>query len=221
MKATRFLVAAGVSLAMALTFSCSDNDDGDKDPFSDIPGYEYWKESLKYYDPDDKTQRCRNGVVEMRCEVDGKEVWYSPLTHVCGSSGSDACVEGEVCEPTRTYFFGTIERCGNELYGSYNNVRCESCGSKSYIVHSYKRCQSGVVEERCDSGWYNVETHYCDWNTGTIKAIERCGSGYISSDSRCNNGVIEGRCGYGENPIWYNRITQSCENGIVKNKVKC
>jgi hypothetical protein len=213
----------------------SSGGDNNNDPFAGIPEWEYYKEFFKYYDPD-RDQRCRNGSVEERCKIDGNDVWYSPLTHVCGSEGSESggsgCFPDGECPPPPppTYYLGTIERCGNELYPSYqDNIICEPCGSGYYIhyIHNedYTRCRNGVVEDRCDDTWYNRETHYCgDWNSGTIKAIESCGSWYVRhSDERCNNGVIEERCGYDENAIWYNRITQSCNwnTGIVKAKLRC
>jgi hypothetical protein len=47
-----------------------------------------------------------------------------------------------------------------------------------------ERCRNGVVERTCgDDIWYNPETQYCSWDentrTSAVKAIERCGSGYI------------------------------------------
>jgi hypothetical protein len=251
------LLTATLMLAMAFTFSCSSDDDdgGSDDPFSGIPGYEDFKERLKYYDPDDVEKRCQNGVVEGRCEVDGNDIWYSPLTYVCHDDN---------------YGLETIKRCGNQLYISLPNgpasnarLRCqggalegkcedvwyneethycdwdydydtgigtstvkakERCGNKYYYdekgYYEGYRCQNEILEERCGGVWYNEETHYCDWSTSTVKAIERCGSGYIDDyEERCNNGAIEDKCG----DVWFNRITQSCDwrTGTVKNKVRC
>jgi hypothetical protein len=196
------LLTATFMLAMALTFSCSSGDDpednnsggggNNNDPFADIPRWEEYKEYFKYYDPDDEEQRCRNGVVEERCEDDGREIWYSPLTHSCGHIG---LCDTDVCEDI--YYFGKLERCGNALY-----------------AYSHERCQNGVLEYKCGDVWYNPETHECHHSNGNEmpKAKERCGSKYYepNSDTRCQNEIIQERCGYGENETWYNSETHYC-----------
>jgi hypothetical protein len=262
--------------------SSSSGGSGDNDPLAGV--YEYFngrtwfngmytldaiKEFLKYYNPD--RGRCRNGVVEWKCEVNGNEDgFYSPLTHVCVYDGYYDGVDYDKIEP--------FEHCGNKVYLSNEDVRCqdgvleglcgdvwlnpethycywslstgiiyasgakERCGSKYYEIYDSnvlmkeERCRNGVVETTCggryDDGndiWYNPETQYCSWDenteTNVVKAIERCGNGYIDRDDiRCNNGVIEWLCnGDDRSDLWFNFITQSCDwdTGIVKAKVRC
>jgi hypothetical protein len=189
---------------MAFTFSCSGDDDGggDGNPFAGIPGYEYKKERLKYYDPEDAYERCRNGVTERMCEDNGKEVWYNPLTHDCDyselcSGGSN----GMSCK--RTYYgFEELKLCGSRIY-------------VSYVSSDPGRCQGGVLQWKCGDVWYNEETHYCDGDYNpTLKAKERCGNKYYEPYEgyivECQNGVVVGRCGYDENVTWYNIETHYC-----------
>jgi hypothetical protein len=214
----RPLLTATLALAITFTLSCSNGDDNEggggggnnNNQFAGNPEYEREKERLKYYDPDDADERCQNGVVEGRCEVDGREVWYNPLTHGCNySEFCSSGMDGEMnCE--RTYYgFGTVEICGNQIYVSYLNGN--------------RRCQGGILERKCGDDWYNRETHYCDWerdpNTGietsTLKARERCGSKYYIPDEgyiRCQNGVVQERCGgwNQEEALWYNYETHYC-----------
>jgi hypothetical protein len=146
----------------------SSSSGGSNDQFywaHEIYRYEFYKEVIKYYDPDDRNSRCQNGVVEGRCEDDGIEVWYNPLTHICGISISN----------DTTYIYGTWESCGSGLYPSFFNINCQN--------------GVGIYESDCKgSGLYNAITHYCDnsdvikaiescnWNTSTVKAKLRCGS---------------------------------------------
>jgi hypothetical protein len=224
---------ASLLLALTLTLSCSNDDNpggsgggggshsgGNNGSFAGNDEYDRYKERLKYYDPADTDQRCPNGVLEGRCEVDGQEVWYNPLTHSC--SYDESCYggpDGGYCE--RTYYgLGTIELCGSQIY----------------VSSSSRRCVGGVLQRKCGDDWYNRETHYCDYeydpNTGTetrtLKAKLICGGKYYEPDystswgsdgvvvrepnTRCQNGVVQEKCGgwNGEEPIWYNRETQYC-----------
>jgi len=227
----------GLLLALALTLSCSggdDNPDGGGGSVDD--GWQEYQERLKYYDPDDTDKRCQNGVLEERCEDNGREVWYNPLTNICNYS--ESCSSGEdggySCE--RTYYgLGTIELCGNVHYVSSNS----------------RRCVGGVLQRKCGDVWYNRETHYCDYeynpNTGTetstLKAKELCGNKYYEPDystswgsdgvavrepnTRCQNGIVQEKCGWGENVTWYNSETEYCSfdptnmTQIVKPRVLC
>jgi len=225
----KLALTAAFGLALAFTLSCSSGkDDGNDggvnyDPHAGNAQYERLKERSKYYDPDDPNERCINGAVEGRCEVDGKEVWYSPLTHGCRVGISCG---GNVCDTTYLGF-GTIVFCGNEIYGSYRE----------------RRCQNGVVEYKCGDAWYKRETHYCDseydfnTNTGTVtlRAKVLCGSEYYrpSESTRCQDRVVEEKCGgmnSSEEGIWYNEDTHYCSFSwgvnntftyTVKQKIRC
>jgi len=235
---------ASLLLVLALTLSCSTDDNtggggGNDNPFAGNPQYERAKEYYKYYDPDDEydPQRCRNGIVEEKCEVNGNEVWYNPLTNGCNEVNyTYTCDEKNGCYIAHTcvengchdeYELGTLELCGSQFYISSPNGR--------------SRCKSGVLERKCGYGenvpWYNSETHYCknnfyeknnSYETYTVVAMERCGSKYyIHGDySRCQNGVVEKKCGYDENATWYNPDTHYCSYGnsgisTVKPLIRC
>jgi hypothetical protein len=201
------LFTATLALAITLTLSCSNgDDDNDNDLFSGDEYYEYLKERVKYYDPDDG-ERCKNGVVEWVCEVPGGDAWYNPLKQSCNNEVDYTCEDGNCY---RTNELGTIEACGRELYVSSPN--------------SLERCQGGVVELKCKTAdgdkWYNHKTHYCDgsydYENGTeirtVKPKERCGSKYYNPYSLeiCKNGVVERSCGYAD---WYNPETHYCPSG--------
>jgi hypothetical protein len=226
------ILAATLALAITFTLSCSGGDDSEggggggnnNNPFAGNPEDEWWKEYNKYYHPDEEFQRydkrrCRNGVIEEPCEVDGNEVWYNSETQYCSYENNTQTIKAK-------------ERCGSEY------IRPD---------YDYERCNNGVVEWKCgyddEAPWYNGKTHYCEWDgdastswTYTIKALERCGNGYFGYDKlpgkRCNNGVIEDECPYngGENAPWYNIITHYCDlegdyftgyTGTLKEKLRC
>jgi hypothetical protein len=217
------LLTATFALAITFTLNACDSggggggsSPGGNDPFSGDEYYEYLKERVKYYDPDDG-ERCNNGVVEWVCEVPGGDAWYNPLKQSC-ERVDYTCEDGNCYG---TYELGTIEACGRKLYASHPNIG---------------RCQDGVVQYKCKTAdgdkWYNAETHYCDWSyyngteISTVKPRERCGSknyypdeGYI----RCEKGVVEGSCGYGDNTTWYNLETHYCSYSgeTVKPKERC
>jgi hypothetical protein len=227
---------ASLLLALTFTISCSDGDKtddggggGNNGSFAGIPEYERTKERLKYYDPADADERCQNRVVEGRCEVDGREVWYNPLTHACRY---DESCNGSSCE--RTYYgLGTIELCGSLFYVSSDS----------------RRCVGGVLQIKCGDVWYNKGTQYCDYGynpneeTGTVKAKELCGNKYYEPyysiswgsdgvavrepNTRCQNGVVQEKCVWGENVTWYNSETEYCSfdptsmTQIVKPRVLC
>jgi hypothetical protein len=240
----RPLLAATLALAITFTLSCSGGDDNEggggnnNNQFAGNPEDEWWKEYNKYYHPDEEFQqydrrRCRNGVIEEPCEVDGNEVWYNSETQYC------------------SYSYELDPNTGTSITTVTIEAR-ERCGSK-YIRPDYERCNNGVVERKCgddddnEAPWYNRKTHYCDeelddastWTyTYTIKALERCGNGYFGYGykllgERCNNGVIEDECPYigGENATWYNIITHYCDHegdyftgytgSTVKAKLRC
>jgi hypothetical protein len=193
------LIVLIMVLTMAFPLSCSSDDD-DGDPLSGLPGYEEYKERLKYYNPDDEEERCNKGVVEYVCELSkGIVAWYNPLKqgceeidYTCPSSGS--CYG--------TYELGTIERCGRGAYVATPNGDA--------------RCQGGVLQRKCGDVWYNYETHDCDrrydYNTDTYKdtliTLVPCGSKYYWPDSytKCEGGVIKDKCG----DAWYNYETEYC-----------
>ena len=227
----KFALVAAFGLALAFIFSCSGDDGDNDDPYAGIPGYERWRESLKYYDPDDAEERCQNGAVEKRCEVDGKGVWYSPLTHFCEAP---KC-QGDDCGTPHYELLGTIKRCGNKLYCPIDDaVRFQG------KIIEVQRCQNGVLERMCGGSgpldvWYNKDTQYCEGN-GVVIAKKRCGSGYYrpSESTRCRDGVVEEKCGgwnSSEEGIWYNTDTHYCSQGYdnvnhthtntVKPRIRC
>jgi len=177
--------------------SSSSSNDGS---FTGNSEYEDMKEFYKYYNPDNASQKCVNGVVELKCG----DVWYNPLTYSCEESwiGDD-----------HSYVLGTIGFCGNKLYSSI-----------------YGRCRGGILEERCpfdsaddsDDIWYNTETHYCSERLdpesgtyiyiGTIIAKEPCGNElYSPNTQRCQGGIVQEKCrGSGEDGPWYNPKTEGC-----------
>jgi hypothetical protein len=214
----RILIILGILVQTTFTInSCSSdsNDDNggihDDGSLSSLPEYQYWQERYKYYDPADAEERCKNGVVERRCEVDGKEVWYNPLKQDCGYD--ESCSNND-CE--RTY------------YGLYTLVRC---GNKIIISdHEYRRCNGGVVEVICKTAngdkWYNTNTHYCDRDydpetmtrTEELEAKSLCGNVYYvpSHNEVCKNGVAGRMCGGmsgGDEGVWYNNKTHYCKFG--------
>jgi len=200
---------ASLTLALALTISCS-NDDSDEvvnnDPFADNPKYEEWKEYYKYYDPDE--ERCQNGVTELKCGGDSGS-WYNPLKQDCYKSCSNG--GGSGC----SFTLGTIELCGNELYFSTDG-----------------KCQNGVLQEKCKDTWYDREKYYCDMvynpstgiETSTVKAKSLCGNKYYIPGNyiRCREEILEDRCGYSNaNVAWYNGETHYCYNNTVRPMVRC
>jgi len=203
---------ASLLLALTLTLSCSDTGGGGG---TGDDGWQEYQERLKYYDPADPSERCQNNVTEYMCDVNGG-TWFNPLNYICGEN-EEQCDENYNC--TYTYALLPIERCGNVHYVSSDS----------------RRCVGGVIQRKCGDVWYNRETHYCDWDydpntgieTGTLKAMERCGSKYYEPDeyTECQNGVVVERCGWGENVTWYNADTQYCsyENGdpTVKPLERC
>jgi hypothetical protein len=189
-------------------------------------GYEDVTGTSMYYDPDNIHERCRNGVVEERCGVDGNEVWYNPLMHVCADDRYVSCAHNpntntSVCDTTYTYYgeLLTYERCGNEIFVPIENER----------ERVRMRCQGEVIvlERKFEDIWYNYETHYVDCDKEdiicSVKAKERCGSKYYIPDTRerCRNGVVETKCGYDENEIWYNYETHYCDYPTVKARELC
>jgi hypothetical protein len=238
-KLTKITLTATIAFAITFTINaCSSdsNDDNggihDDGSLSSLPEYQERQEQLKYYDPADAEERCKNGVVEYRCEVDGNEVWYNPLKQSCAQSTS--CSNND-CETTYHGLY-TYERCGNEIITSN---------------HEYIRCNGGVVEEICKTAdgdkWYNYNTHYCDYtinpgtmtDTGEIKAKGICGNVYYYPRyDACKNGVVGKMCGqmtmqdgkvvYGDDAEFYNDETHYCDRGfgmmgpyMVKPRVLC
>jgi hypothetical protein len=227
-KLTKITLAATLALAITFTInacSSSDDDNGgihDDGSLSSLPGYQEWQEELKYYDPLDASQKCLpSGIVEYKCKVDNKDVWYNPLTHRCHrgiSCGGD--VDGGYSCDTTYYGFGAIERCGNRT-----------------VDNIWRRCKGGVIEEKCETAggdkWINTNTHYCDYagydpetgrNLEEVKAKELCGSVYYEPDGKysvCKNGVVGAMCGgeefkdgewvYGEGAVFYNDDTHYCK----------
>jgi hypothetical protein len=206
---TKITLTAGIALAIAFTLnacSSSDDDNGgihDDGSLSSLPEYQEMQERYKYYDPADAEERCKNGVVERRCEVDGKEVWYNPLK--------------QNCDRDIYYYLSTFERCGNEII------------LINYLEN--QRCNGGVVEKKCGRAdgdkWGNQNTHYCDsdydpvtmTDTYEIKAKELCGNVYYipgNKEGVCKNGVLGSMCGgmpSGDEGVWYNDNTHYCKFG--------
>jgi hypothetical protein len=177
-----------------------------------------------YLPPEDGSVRCQDGVPELLCG----DVWVNAEMYLCYHSSTGSVV------PL------AMERCGSKYYLPDDRI------PDDVLFYTPQRCRNGVVEITCEGNyptwykppetqtWYDPETQYCieGYNTEThtstyaVKAIERCGSGYIRYEGvRCNNGVIELRCDGEEDDryVWYNPITQSCgfDTYTVKNKLRC
>jgi hypothetical protein len=268
----RILIILGILVQTTFTFNAcsSDSNDDQTPPPAGGGGISDWlsdwqKERLKYYDPDDSMERCKNGTVEFNYDEDKLEnLWFNPMTHYCIFSitaglvvkAIERCGNGYIADDWTRCKNGVVEeRCEKcedrevwynpKTHYEYNReikVK-EPCGSE-YYDPDYQRCQNGVVEESCGMPppfpgmmeWYNPKTHYCrrDYDTEThfftytVEPQERCGNlgKYMGEDpgyERCNNGVYEEKCGDIMSDTWYNSITQSCDynTGEVRNKVRC
>jgi len=125
---SKLTLAATFGLALALTFSCSqDNDD-----VNNVPSY---------YHPDNPNNRCNRGVVEAKCG----DVWYNASKYVCISDNTI-----------------TLEQY-------YEQLGYARCGNSYYHPDypDYYRCQSGVLEAKCEDMWYNTSKYVCI-NNNTI-----------------------------------------------------
>ena len=78
MNKTRSILRQAISIAIVFTFSCSlgDGGEGGGDGNDDV--------FFKYYDPNDKVMRCRNGVVEYKCD----DKWYNFAKYRCTLDGA-------------------------------------------------------------------------------------------------------------------------------------
>jgi len=226
---TKLALTATFGFALAFTLSCSSDDKDDGGGGGGNSGnsnnglYER-SEYYKYYNPDDKSQRCQNGVVEEKCPgfqykppcygtecPDPEGSWYNPITHYCER---DWELYSEIVTSVKPW------TCGKYVELDLYYRRCRDgaierpdpegdgwrpfslCGSEYYDEWE-EECQNGVIMRYCIGlGLYNTKTHYCDegWDnstmshTGTIKEKLRCGNEYY-------------------NPKW-----QGCKNGVIGEK---
>ena len=126
------LVVAGLSLAVALTFSCSAY-------LEEIEvgacGNKYYRTGYNDRNGYDSNLLCQNDVIVVgaRCYDGSRDILYNPKTQFCQSS----------------------------QYSSYNtNTVKERCGGLEYSQN--QRCGTGnVVESQCDGAWISSKTHYC------------------------------------------------------------
>jgi hypothetical protein len=148
---------------------------------------------FKYYDSDDESQRCQNGVVEGKCE----NKWYKMETHLCSVDLVEVC-----CDKTLANFLAT----------AFTQLDIALRGGQY-------RCKEGIIEIQCemDFNWYNRETHICIDNTPRVideyylqQGLQRCGNRWYSPSEyqRCQNGTLESKCGNN----WYNTSSHTCSD---------
>jgi len=128
MKNYRFLLVAGISLALAFTFGCSSGDDGSGG------GDGGW------YKPNDENHRCRSGVTEYKC---GDE-WINNAKYICMSNSDE---DGNINYYTLIYKQWLEQngyvRCGDFYYHpDYNE---------------FQRCQNGILEAKSGDAWITYE----------------------------------------------------------------
>jgi hypothetical protein len=224
-KKNSFFSAMLVSLlAFCFCFSCSGNDDdGNGGGSGNSGGYER-SEYYKYYNPDDKSQKCENGVVEMKCPSETEDgVWYNPITHYCEGDWRSNKATYPGVPSVKLWTCGNrrldFERCRDGVVESYNFDGwhpLSRCGNEYYDPrYGEAECQKGILMRKCSGDWYNTKTQYCDYDNdkkGTIKTKPRCGNEYYDPEWQgCQNGVLGEKCPEKEDGLWYNPITHDCE----------
>jgi uncharacterized protein (TIGR02145 family) len=235
-KTDRFLLAVGVTFAMAFMFSCSsENNDGtggNSGGTAECSGVIY----------NTANKFCYNGEVYDKCSG----IEYNPTTYYCqGGAAYPATCNGSSYNPlvqnccASTAIFNLAnQRCSNGIIetkcgigSSYHNPATQFCNENEVVNKcegmeynlANQRCNNNVIEIKCgtESSYHNPATQFCNGN----EVVNKCGGKeynplmqnccasiniFSLESQRCNNGIVETKC---END-WYNEATQSCVHGF-------
>ena len=140
-------------------------------------------------------QRCgEDDIIETKCG----NAWYDNTTHFC--------VENTVYQLCGYYsYYRKSYDPANQRCGENYTVETK-CGNGWYEeTNSNYKCEDNVVKMRCESLWYNTETHFCYGS----ETYELCnGDSYYPYDQKCEDNTVKGRCG----TVLYNVKTHFCSS---------
>ena len=219
-KIKSVLFVAGVLLALALTFGCSDDKDpdnsGGESHSSDSSGAEISSSSGGGYSGGGSSSS------ENSSQSSSSNGWGSSSSvnnsQSSSSNGGSSSSSGNSSSSSLGQSSSVVLKECDVIFNPenkfcYDGIVYDKCGGEAYSPAIYI-CQNGrVIEAKCNNESYNPITQRCG------NGVEDpCGNGWYSLRSQfCVDGIAYYKCGHGGNS--YNLLTQGCIDGeIVETK---
>ncbi|MCL2260450.1 MAG: hypothetical protein FWC15_03740 [Fibromonadales bacterium] len=211
MKTTRFLLAAGASLAFTLTFSCSSGGGSDPDPqpsSSSRPhGSSSSAEELCAGAPLAAGYFCLDGAPELKCN--GSE--FTADVFCLNNKQEPKCGGAKFNEKEYCLDNQVKGKCGGISEGAQpgaGEACCDNTSPNKYTVAT-QFCSNGNVIEKCDSKVFDPSVEFC-FNGTTLEDL--CGghSTWIPGQ-KCIDGEVKSVCGPAETE--YDPADEFCLDG--------
>jgi uncharacterized protein (TIGR02145 family) len=231
MKTTRFLLAAGFALVMALTFSCSgdggnggsENSSSDGGNQSSSSNNEINGSSSSGFGTSSSNGASSSSVNSGNSSSSGNSENNGSSSSVNGgnsSSSNNGTSSSSVTLKECTDIFNPANKF------CYDGVVYDKCNGNEYDPINHK-CENSILKDKCGTGWYNPATQFCSGNyyfnkcdgmeypptthicQGGVAVLAICnGIAYNPLEQKCLNNVIESKCG---TIGWYNPVTDNCQ----------